>query len=198
LNQTQQQQQQQYNNSNQINEYDPDEGQLTGTHEYSEEPVDYDIYNRAINVSSPRLAGVEGETNPGIVRKKVLRRVEVPFTRQVKVPTQTVQIVPTTVETKVPVKKLVQVPGYKTVDETYTEYEEREAIREKEIWVKTKQKQNYRSVQFVHIHIYIVHFHLIHFVIWFVFVFRLKKLFQKNILNVYQFNVFVKFKNQRL
>jgi len=101
-----------------------------------EEPVDHDIYNKAISVSSPRLAGVEGEEHPGMVRKKVVRRVEVPFTRTVKVPTQTTQLVPALVEQRVPVKKLVAVPGYKLVDEEYTEYEEREAVREKEIWVK--------------------------------------------------------------
>lgn len=44
---------------------------------YEAEPVDYDIYNRAIAVSSPREIGVEGDTNPGVVKKKVVRRVEV-------------------------------------------------------------------------------------------------------------------------
>lgn len=46
------------------------------------------------------------------------------------------QLVPTTVEQRVPVKKLVQVPGFQTVNESYVEYEDREAIREKEVWVK--------------------------------------------------------------
>lgn len=102
----------------------------------SYEQPDYEIYNKAINVSDPKeLAGDDNPPCP-VIRKKVLRRVEVPFTRQVKVPTQTVQIVPTFVEQKVPVKKLVAVPGYKVIDEVYTDYEEREVIREKEIWVK--------------------------------------------------------------
>jgi len=34
------------------------------------------------------------------------------------------------------VKKLVEVAGYQTVNEAYVEYEDREAVREKEIWVK--------------------------------------------------------------
>lgn len=101
-----------------------------------EAPVDYDVYNKALSVSDPRLAGLEGADPNAVIRKKIVRRVEVPYTRQVKVPTQTVQLVPDMVETKVPVKKLVQVPGYQTVNETYTEFEEREAIREKEVWVK--------------------------------------------------------------
>lgn len=101
-----------------------------------ETPVDYDVYNKAISVSDPRLAALEGVDPNAVIRKKIVRRVEVPFTRQVKVPTQTVQLVPDMVETKVPVKKLVQVPGYQTVNETYTEFEDREAIREKEVWVK--------------------------------------------------------------
>lgn len=37
---------------------------------------------------------------------------------------------------QVPVKKLVEVQGYQTVNESYIEYEDREAIREKEVWVK--------------------------------------------------------------
>ena len=105
--------------------------------QYQPEPVDYDIYNKAVAVSSPRLAGIDGDIDPqATIRKTVLRRVEVPFTRSVQVPTQVVKLVPTTVEQKVPVKKLVQVPGYQTVNESYIEYEDRQAIREKEVWVK--------------------------------------------------------------
>jgi hypothetical protein len=62
----------------------------------------------------------------------------VPFTRNVQVPTQVVKIVPTTVEQKIPVRKLVEVPGYQTVTESYIEYEDREAVREKEVWVQVK------------------------------------------------------------
>jgi hypothetical protein len=89
--------------------------------QYSEqEPVDYDIYNKAVSVSSPRLSGVHGDIDPqATIRKTVMRRVEVPFTRNVRVPTQVVKLVPTTVEQKVAVKRLVQVPGHQTVNESY-------------------------------------------------------------------------------
>jgi len=129
---TQQQTQQQYTQPSEYYKNEPIE--YVNTDDDSQ--IDHDIYSKAINVSSPRLSGIEGEEHPGMIRKKVIRRVEVPFTRQVKVPTQTTQIVPTYIQQRVPVKKLIAVPGYKLVDEQYTEYEEREAIREKEIWVK--------------------------------------------------------------
>jgi len=94
-----------------------------------------DLYARAINVSDSRPS--EDEPNrPPNYRQKVTRRVEVPYTRKVKVPTTTTKVVPTSVLVKVPVKKLVQVPSYKIVDEEYTVFEDREAVREKEIWVK--------------------------------------------------------------
>lgn len=107
-----------------------------------QEPVDYDIYNKAVAISSPRLGGITGALGePAVdpqstIRKTVIRRVEVPFTRTVQVPTQVVKLVPTTVEQKVAVKRLVESPGYQTVNESYVEYEDREAIREKEVWVK--------------------------------------------------------------
>jgi hypothetical protein len=102
-----------------------------------QEPVDYDIYHKAVAVSSPRLGPQSGELDPRqTIKKTVLRRVEVPFTRSVQRPTQVTQLVPSTVEVRVPVKKLVQVPGFQTVNEAYVEYEDREAIREKEVWVK--------------------------------------------------------------
>ena len=47
-----------------------------------------------------------------------------------------VKLVPTTVEQKVPVRRLVECPGFQTVNESYVEYEDREAVREKEVWVK--------------------------------------------------------------
>jgi len=96
---------------------------------------DIDLYSRSINVSNAVCDSNEPERPPNF-RQKCTRRVEVPFTRKVKVPTRTTKILPTTVEIQVPVKKLVQVPSFKIVDETYTVFEEREAVREKEIWVK--------------------------------------------------------------
>lgn len=114
-------------------EYYSQEQQQNGEFD-GQEPVDYDIYNKAVAVSSPRLGGVSGDIDPqATIRKTVIRRVEVPFTRSVQVPSQMVKLVPTTIEQKVPVRKLVQVPGFQTVNESYIEYEDREAIREKEV-----------------------------------------------------------------
>jgi len=101
-----------------------------------------DLFARSLNISDQRPAEDEPE-RPANFRQKVTRRVEVPFTRKVKVPTRTTKIVPTTVGVKVPVKKLVQVPSYKIVDEEYTVFEEREAVREKEIWVKQVVPEKY-------------------------------------------------------
>lgn len=103
---------------------------------------DTDLYNRSINVSDAHPAEADPE-RPASFRRKVTRRVEVPFTRKVKVPTRTTKIVPTTVQVKVPVKKIIQVPSYKIVDEEYTVFEEREAVREKEIWVKQVVPEKY-------------------------------------------------------
>jgi len=54
-----------------------------------------------------------------------------------------VKLVPTTVEQKVPVRRLVEVPGFQTVNESYVEYEDREAVREKEVWVKRIEQERY-------------------------------------------------------
>jgi len=62
--------------------------------------------------------------------------VEVPFNREVLVPTTHTKLVPQTVQQRVPVKKLVEVPSVETVQEPYTTYEQRETIRNKEIWVR--------------------------------------------------------------
>lgn len=88
---------------------------------------------------------VEGQDTPQCppFQEKVVRRVEVPYTRTVKVPTKTTKLVPTTVVTQVPVKKLVQVPSFTVCDEEYTVFEEREAVRQKEIWVKKVVDETY-------------------------------------------------------
>jgi len=101
-----------------------------------------DLYQTAINISDARAAEDDPERPPNY-RQKVTRRVEVPYTRKVKVPTTTTKVVPTSVLVKVPVKKLVQVPAYKIVDEEYTVFEDREAVREKEIWVKQVVPEKY-------------------------------------------------------
>lgn len=103
---------------------------------------DTDLSQRAVNVSEARPAEDEPE-RPANFKWKQTRRVEVPYTRKVKVPTRTTKIVPTTVQVSVPVKKLVQVPSFKVVDEEYTVFEEKEAVREKEIWVKQVVQEKY-------------------------------------------------------
>lgn len=103
---------------------------------------DTDLHQRAVNISDSRP--VEDEPDrPENFRRKMTRRVEVPYTRKVKVPTRTTKIVPSVVQVQVPVKKLVQVPSFKVVDEEYTVFEEREAVREKEIWVKQVVPEKY-------------------------------------------------------
>jgi len=104
---------------------------------------DTDIYRNAVNISDFQNLGVEDNQQPPSFQEKVVRRVEVPYTRTVKVPTKTTKLVPSTVTTQVPVKKLVQVPSFTVVDEEYTVFEEREAVREKEIWVKKIVNETY-------------------------------------------------------
>lgn len=94
------------------------------------------IYDRALRISSPRMAEDNSADVSRTVQKKVVRQVEVPYTRTVKVPVKTRKIVPTKVQKKVKTKKLVEVPSFKMVDETYTEVVEQPAVRNKEIWVK--------------------------------------------------------------
>lgn len=105
---------------------------IEGNHEQPE----YDIYDRAVNVSSPRMAEDQTDVQPATVTKTVVRRVEVPFTRKVKVPTTTTRIVPTKVRTKVPVTRFRNVTVMEDKEETFVEYEDREMVRDKEIWVK--------------------------------------------------------------
>jgi len=94
------------------------------------------IYDRALRISSPRMAEDNTDDVSRTIQKKVIRQVEVPFTRTVKVPVKTRKIVPTKVQKKVKTKKLVEVPSFKMVDESYTEVVEQPAVRNKEIWVK--------------------------------------------------------------
>lgn len=104
---------------------------------------DTDIYRQAVNISDFQNMGLEEQQQPPSFQEKVIRRVEVPYTRSVKVPTKTTRLVPSTVTTQVPIKKLVQVPSFTVVDEEYTVFEEREAVREKEIWVKKIVNETY-------------------------------------------------------
>lgn len=105
-------------------------------YEEPEQMVDPAIYDRAIRISSPRLADNVGDEVTPEIQRKVVRQVEIPYTRKVKVPVKTRKIVPTVVQKKVRTQKLVEVPSWKMVEERYTEIEEVPAVRNKEIWVK--------------------------------------------------------------
>lgn len=95
------------------------------------------IYDSAIRISSPRIQSECDDVNvPSNVHRRVIRQVEVPFTRQVKVPVMTRQLVPQLVEKKVRTKQLMEVPSTKMVTEEYTEVVQQPTIRNKEIWVK--------------------------------------------------------------
>jgi antitoxin component of MazEF toxin-antitoxin module len=109
---------------------------------YTQE-VDPTIYDRAIRISSPRLADNGSDDVQPEIQRRVIRQVEVPYSRKVKVPVKTRKIVPTVVQKKVRTKKLVEVPSYKTVEEQYTEIEEVPAVRNKEIWVKKVVPEKY-------------------------------------------------------
>lgn len=105
---------------------------------------DTDIYRKAVNISEAQPCDMQGMAEePAPFQEKVRRRVEVPYTRTVKVPVKTTKLVPTTVTTQVPIRKLVQVPSFTVVDEEYTVFEEREAVREKEIWIKQVVPETY-------------------------------------------------------
>jgi len=79
----------------------------------------------------------------GNMQRTVIRQVEVPYTRQVKVPVKTKKVRPTFVKTRVPVTRLVERPSYKVVEETYTDYVEEPGMREKEVWVKKVVQEPY-------------------------------------------------------
>jgi len=106
-------------------------------------PAAHAIYDQAIRISSPRLVD-DGELNvPRTVQRRVVRQVEVPYTRTVKVPVKTRKIVPVVVQKKVRTNKLVEVPSWTTADEEYTEIVEQPAIRQREIWVKKLVPEKY-------------------------------------------------------
>lgn len=104
---------------------------------------DTDIYRKAVNISEPQPMDNSNPDQPEPFQERVMRRVEVPYTRTVKVPVKNTKLVPSTIITQVPIRKLVQVPSFTVVDEEYTIFEEREAVREKEIWVKKVVPETY-------------------------------------------------------
>lgn len=77
------------------------------------------------------------------LQKKYLRTIEVPFKREVKVPTTSYAVEAYQHSLRVPVKKMLPVQTFEMVDEHYTEYEDRQAVREKEVWVKTIVPETY-------------------------------------------------------
>lgn len=101
-----------------------------------------DIYRKAISIGDRRVVE-DNRPEPPQYDRTTMRTVEVPFTRQVRVPTTETKIVPSTTRMTVPVKKMVEVPSYRIVDEEYVDWEEREAVRDKEIWVKQTVQEKY-------------------------------------------------------
>jgi hypothetical protein len=80
----------------------------------------------AVTAHSAALdAAVLSDNGFPVVRKKIVRTVEVPVTRTVKVP---IQLLP---DAATGAKK-----AFHVVNETYTDYVERPAVRHREVWVK--------------------------------------------------------------
>lgn len=101
-----------------------------------------DIYQKATRIGDRR---VKEDNRPHVpdYQRTVVRNVEVPYNRTVRVPTVETKLVQENTTMKVPVKKLVEVPTYRIVDEEYTEWEEVERVRDKEIWVKKIVQEKY-------------------------------------------------------
>lgn len=76
-------------------------------------------------------------------KRSVKKVVEVPVSRKVKVPTVTPQIVDTEEVQRVKVRRHVMEPGYKWVEEAYTDIEEKPATRMKEVWIKKLVPEQY-------------------------------------------------------
>jgi len=101
-----------------------------------------DIYKKAVSVGERRVKHDPRPSHPDYQRT-VVRNVEVPYNRQVRVPTVENKIVPARRTVRVPVKKMVEVPSYRIMDEEYTEWEPQTKVREKEIWVKKIVQETY-------------------------------------------------------
>lgn len=102
-----------------------------------------DIYQKATRIGERRVVEDNNRQYPPDFQRRVVRNVEVPYQRQVKVPTRERKLVASMTTMKVPVKKLVEVPSYRIVDEEYTEWEDQEKVRDKEIWVKKIVQEKY-------------------------------------------------------
>jgi len=101
-----------------------------------------DIYKKATSVGERHVKHDPRPSYPDYQRT-VVRNVEVPFNRQVRVPTVENKLVAARSTIKVPVKRMVEVPGYRIMDEEYTEWEPQTKVREKEIWVKKIIQETY-------------------------------------------------------
>jgi hypothetical protein len=77
------------------------------------------------------------------VRRRVVRQEEVPYWRRVKVPVVTRKVVPCYFNKRVKVRKLVQVPAFEEVEETYTVFEEHIATRDKDHWIQVEHEEEY-------------------------------------------------------
>ena len=112
--------------------------QRAGTPGYLEPAEAETLMGQAVNVSEGKLVEdtVDDTPRPSNMRRVVVREVEVPFTRKVKVPIKQTVIEPITVTKRVKVKRLVEVPSTKEVEEEYTEIAHRKKIVKKEVWVK--------------------------------------------------------------
>lgn len=87
---------------------------------------------------------IHAEPTPSKVGERVVTKlVQVPVTREVKVPAVVEKVVPHIEIKEFPVKKVRQEQAYKTVEEEYVDYEEREATRMKEIWVRQEVPEKY-------------------------------------------------------
>jgi hypothetical protein len=99
----------------------------------------HEVFANAVAVGTPRLANQNDKdfTAPQTVTKRVVRQVEVPTTRQVKVPIKTTQIVEVMVPRQVASKKLVEYDAMTEREEEYEEVQSIPSTRQKEVLVKT-------------------------------------------------------------
>lgn len=96
------------------------------------------LLSRAVGVSNERIIEdtLDSRARSTNMKRVIVKNVEVPVKRRVKVAVKQTKIVPRTETKRVLVKRLVEVPGYKEVDEEYTTVEHRAVMRDKEVWVK--------------------------------------------------------------
>lgn len=96
------------------------------------------VLNTAVKVNDWKVVEdtVDDRPQPTTMRRVLVKQVEVPVVRQVKVPVKTKGIRRVKRQQRVKVKRLVEVPSFKEVEEEYTEVHHRKVMRDKEVWVK--------------------------------------------------------------